>query len=66
MKPKPSSSGWLDRLCGLAFTILAIALMLYVAIRLIVAVLPALIVMGVVAVVLFFGWSAYQFWWSRW
>jgi hypothetical protein len=55
-----------DRLLGFAFTVLAIAVMLYAAARLIVAVLPVLIGLGVVAVVLFLSWAAYQFWRSRW
>lgn len=63
---KLSPSGWLDRLFGLAFSILAVAVMLYVAARLIVAVLPVLVGIGVVGFVLFLGWSAYQFWRSRW
>jgi hypothetical protein len=57
---------WTDRLLGIAFTILVVAVMLYVAARLVVAVLPVLIGMGVIAVVLFLGWSAFQFWRSRW
>ncbi len=64
MKSPPPSR--LDRLRGLAFTILVIALMLYIAARLIVAVLPVLIVMGVVALLGFAGWSFYRFRQSRW
>ncbi len=63
---KSSPSGWLYRLFGLAFSILAVAVMLYVAARLIVAVLPVLVGIRVVGFVLFLGWSAYQFWRSRW
>jgi uncharacterized membrane protein len=53
-------SRWLDRLLGLAFTILAVALMLHIAARLIVTVLPALIIMGIVAVGVFVGFVIYQ------
>lgn len=63
---KSSPSGLFDRLLGLAFSVLAVAVMLYVAARLIVAVLPVLIGIGTVALVLFMGWSAFQFWRSRW
>jgi hypothetical protein len=50
----------------LAWTVLAVAVMLYVAARLIVAVLSVLIVAGVVVLVGFAGWSIYQFRKSRW
>jgi NADH:ubiquinone oxidoreductase subunit 6 (subunit J) len=63
---KPSPSGLIDRLLSLAFSILAAAVMLYLAARLIVAVLPVLVGIGAVALVLFLGWSAYQFWRSHW
>jgi hypothetical protein len=49
-----------------AISVLAIALMLYVAARLIVAVLPVLIVLVVVALLGFAGWSFYRFRQSRW
>ena len=62
---KPSPSGLLDRLLSLAFSVLAVAVMLYVAARLIVAVLPVLIDAGAVALVLFMGWSSFQFWRAR-
>jgi xanthine/uracil permease len=61
-----SPSGWPDRLLSLAFTILAVAVMLNIAARLIVAVLPVLIGMGAVALVLLLGLAAYRFWSSRW
>jgi hypothetical protein len=47
----PSPSRWTDRLLGFAFTILAVAVALYVAARLIVAVLPVLIGLAVVGAV---------------
>lgn len=59
-------SRWRDSAMNLAVTVLMIALMLYVAARLIVAVLPVLIGVGVVALLGFGGWSLYQFHRSRW
>ncbi len=59
-------SRWSDRVLGLALTVLAIAVMLNIAARLIVAVLPVLIGMGVVALLGFAGWSLYRFRKSRW
>lgn len=53
-------SGWSERLFGLAMTILAIAVMLNIAARLIAAVLPVLIGLAVVGLVSFVGWSIYQ------
>ena len=51
---------------NLAVTVLAVAVMLYIAARLIVAVLPVLIGAGIVALLGFVGWSIYQFRKSRW
>jgi hypothetical protein len=51
---------------NLAVSALAIALMLYVAAHLIIAVLPVLIVVGVIVLFGFAGWSIYQFRKSRW
>ena len=59
-------SRWRDSALNLATTVLAIALMLYVAAQLIVAVLPVLIAVGAVGLVGFVGWSIYQFRRSRW
>jgi hypothetical protein len=59
-------SRWRDGALNLAMTIAAIAVLLYVAAHLIVAVLPVLIVGGVVVLVGFVGWSIYQFRKSRW
>jgi hypothetical protein len=59
-------SRWRDSAMNLAVTALAIALMLYVAARLIIAVLPVLIVVGIVVLLGFSGWSIYQFRKSRW
>jgi hypothetical protein len=59
-------SHWGDKVMGLAFKVLAVVVMLYIAARLIVAVLPVLIDIGVVALVGFVGWSVYQFRRSRW
>lgn len=62
----PAPSGWRDSALRWAWTVLAVALMLYVAARLILAVLPVLIVVGVVVLIGFAGWSIYQFRRSRW
>jgi xanthine/uracil permease len=59
-------SRWRDSAMNLAVSVLAIALMLYVAARLIMAVLPVLIVVGVVVLLGFGAWSLYQFRRSRW
>lgn len=59
-------SRWRDSAMNLAVSALAIALMLYVAARLIIAVLPVLIVVGGIALIGFSGWSIYQFRESRW
>jgi hypothetical protein len=59
-------SHWPDKAVSFAITVLAVALMLYVAARLIEAVLPVLIGIGIVALLGFVGWSVYQFRRSRW
>jgi hypothetical protein len=59
-------SHWLDALLRMAFTVLAIALVLYLAAKLIEAVLPVLIGAGIAALLGFTGWSVYQFRKSRW
>jgi xanthine/uracil permease len=59
-------SRWRDSALNLAVTILMIALILYVAARLILAVLPVLIGIGIVLFIGFAGWSIYQFRRSRW
>ena len=59
-------SRWRDGAMNLAVTVLAIAVMLDIAARLILAVLPVLIVVGGIVLVGFAGWSVYQFRKSRW
>jgi xanthine/uracil permease len=59
-------SHWPDKVMGLAVTVLVVALLLYIAAKLIVAVLPVLIGMGIVALLGFSAWSFYQFRKSRW
>jgi xanthine/uracil permease len=59
-------SHWLDKAMSLAVTVFVIALLLYIAAKLIVTVLPVLIGMGGVALLGFAGWSVYQFRKSRW
>ncbi len=61
-----SPSRWSDRLLSLTLTVLAVAVMLHIAARLIVAVLPVLVGMGVVVLLGFAGWSFYRFHKSRW
>jgi hypothetical protein len=50
----------------MAWTIFAIAILLYVSARLILAVLPVLLIVGGLVLVGFVGWSVYQFRRSRW
>jgi hypothetical protein len=59
-------SRWKEGATNLAVTALTIALMLYVAARLIEAVLPVLMVAAGVGLVGFVGWSIYQIRRSRW
>jgi hypothetical protein len=60
------SSRLRDSAINLAITIFAVALALNLAARLIIAVLPVLIVMGVIVLLGFSGWSIYQYRKSRW
>jgi hypothetical protein len=62
----PPPSSWLDRLLGLALTVLAIAVALYIAAKLILAIWPVLIVAGVIVLIGLVGWSVYQLRKSRW
>lgn len=57
---------WHNRLLNVAVALFTAALLLYAAARLILAVLPVLIGVGVVALFLFAGWLVYQFRQSRW
>lgn len=59
-------SRWREGAVNLAVTVLAVAVMLYVAARLIAAVLPILIGVGVVILLGFVSWSIYQSFRSRW
>jgi type IV secretory pathway TrbL component len=59
-------SRWRDSAMSMAWTVFAIAVLLYVAARLILAVLPVLLIVGGVVLVGFVGWSIYQFRRSRW
>lgn len=59
-------SKWLDKAMSLAITMLAIAVMLYLAAQLIAAVLPILIGIAIVILVGFIGWTLVQYWRSRW
>lgn len=62
----PPPSHWLDSLLRMALTVLAIAVLLYLAARLIVAVWPVLLGLGVAALLGFAAWTVYQFRKSRW
>lgn len=57
---------WRDSAMNMAWTVFAIAVLLYISARLILAVLPVLIVGGVLVLLGFAGWSIYQFRRSRW
>jgi type IV secretory pathway TrbL component len=59
-------SHWPDKAMHLALTVLAIAVILYIAARLIVAVWPVLAIIASVILIIFVGWSIYQFRTSRW
>jgi len=59
-------SRWQESALNLAVTVLAIAVMLYIAAQLIIAALPVLIGMAVVTLLGFAGWSFYQYRKSRW
>jgi type IV secretory pathway TrbL component len=59
-------SRWQDSALHIAWTVFAVAVLLYVAARLILAVLPVLLVIGGAVLVGFAGWSVYQFRRSRW
>lgn len=51
---------------SIAWTVFVVAVLLYIAARLIVAVLPVLVVVGVIVFLGFAGWSFYRFRQSRW
>ena len=59
-------SRWRDSAMSLAWTVFAIAVLLYVSARLILAVLPVLTHCWRLVLVGFVGWSIYQFRRSRW
>lgn len=57
---------WRDGALNLAVSVLAIALMLHIAAKLIVAVLPVLVGVGVIVLLGFAGWSFSRFRKHRW
>lgn len=59
-------SRWRDSAVNLATSALIVAVMLYVAARLILAVLPVLLIVGGIVLVGFAGWSIFEFRRSRW
>lgn len=56
----PSSSGWRRSLTGTTFTLLVTAFALYIAMRLIEAMLPVLIAVGVVVGVVYVLWIIHR------
>ena len=64
MRTPPSQ--WPDRALGLAVTVLAIAVVLYIAARLIEAVLSVLVGAALVALLGYAGWTIHRFRQSRW
>jgi hypothetical protein len=59
-------SQWPDKATHLAMTMLAVALMLYIAARLIAAVWPILLAVAVIFVIGWVAWSWWQYQRSRW
>lgn len=59
-------SQWPDRALGMSVTVLAIAVVLYIAAKLIEAVLSILLGVAVVGLVGYAGWTIYRFKQSRW
>ncbi len=59
-------SQWPDRALGMAVTVLAIAVVLYIAAKLIEAVLTLLIGVAVVGLVIYAAWAVHRFHQSRW
>jgi xanthine/uracil permease len=57
---------WRDKALSLAVMVLVIAVVLHIAARLVLAVLPVLVGMGIVAVLLYVGWWMYHMRRSRW
>ena len=56
----PNSSGWRKSLTGAAFTLLVSAFALYMAMRLVEAVLPMLIAISVAMVIVYMTWIIYH------
>lgn len=63
---KPQHERWLDGLLRIAMTLLATAVVLYIAAKLIVAVLPVLVGVGIVGLIGWAIWSLHRFRQSRW
>jgi NhaP-type Na+/H+ or K+/H+ antiporter len=61
-----SPERWSDRLFSVAVTLLVAAVALYIAAKLIIAVLPVLIGAGIVGAIGWAVWSLHRFRQSRW
>jgi hypothetical protein len=61
-----SPSNWRGPVLNAAWTVFAVAALLYISARLILAVLPVLLIIGGIGLIGFAGWSIYQFRKSRW
>ncbi len=56
----PNSSGWRKSLTGTAFTLLVSAFAIYMAVRLVEAMLPVLIAVSVMMVIVYVTWIIYR------
>lgn len=63
---KPPHERWIDGLLRIAMTLLATAVVLYIAAKLIVAVLPVLIGVAFAGLIGWAIWSLHRFRQSRW
>jgi hypothetical protein len=63
---KPQHERWLDGLARMAMTLLASAIALYVAAKLIIAVLPVLLAGSAVGLIAWAIWSFHHYRQSRW
>jgi hypothetical protein len=59
-------SQWPDRALGMSVTVLAVAVVLYIAAKLIEAVLTVLVGVAVVGLIGYAGWTIHRFRQSRW
>jgi hypothetical protein len=62
----PSPSGYRGMVIRFAVTALSVALALYVAVHLLLAIAPELVGLGIVSLLTYIGWRVYRFRRSRW